>query len=599
MGWFSDLFEDEKLFGAVQCNPMTPLDTKKSGALLYAIETSALKIGYNEYRAQDAKMGSLKEINKVYKTGKDENRDFIFSGGGLDFMPTATVLSPRYKEGVNSLNDHNLTKISNKKLMKAMGLDMEALDSAMVGTSAVPVIGSKEWIPYRKSFIASGGSIDQEATFRSTMVNGMEEKREGMKDVQNMSVGYFGRIDKRLRVAPAAIYDTFLEAFMVSGKRGFTLTNKDIRTSYAVNEWYEVEMEGLIKGNDMGKLGYSKIELITAPIDKKMLAKGNILNSDDSGKLRDGMGFFEMLRAAMTSSFYVSIQVQTSSTTFKELLLGGLDQRTVVANKEQGTIVSSAMPPEDIREADGFDAEEYYLANSFIPLSKNSVSKVKLFQRANLLIECKGNLTQVLNIVDIPWYAQGWFKVVVFVVSMIINWFTFGVGGTALSFIIQMAIQMAVVYAISYLIKALVDAGIITSGWVAAILQIVLTVVAAYYGVPGITFDLTSMSVIMQLLEATGKAYAYEMQIESKNYKETMARIKKEKDKLDDLDDEFDKMHSSSLLGRLQLDLKRLLDAVDIPLFESRAEFLQRTTSMHLQTEALTISGLRTRLILP
>jgi len=586
--------------GAVVCNPINPLDAKKSGALMFAIERAALGIDYGQYRAQDAKMGSIKEINTVQRAGKKTSSDFTLKGNNeIGFMPTATVLNNEFPKGIARANEHNETKKNNQEIFKAMGLKLDSVDAAMVGTGAVPVIGSKEWVPIRKGFIAGGGSINQEAQFRSTMVAGMHDKQEGMEDVVGMTIGYFGRLDPKNRVVPAAMYHTFLQCLEVTDKLSFHITNKDLDLIYRLDEWYHLEVDGVIEGNDAGKVGYSVSKFVRHAIDPKKISGATVLNSNNSGKLQSGQSFGKTMMSAAKAGYYVTLQVQVTSTMYKELILGGLEQMTIVDNGKEATIVNSAFPSKAEKKADGFDFEEYYIGRTFIPLTKESLMKIKLFSRANLLIECKCSVVKVLNVREKKWYESVWFKVVMFVVAVVINYFFPG-GGTFLQALIQTAIQMLVVYAISYLIQALIDAGIITNGWVAAVLQAVLTVVAIYYGTPGaVNMDFTLMTTAMRMVEATGKAYAYELQIQKKEHREIMAELKKEKDKLDELDDEYEKLHTSSNLGRLALAAKRLLEEVDIPIFESRDEFLQRTMNAKPVTETITLNGLRTRLILP
>ena len=583
--------------GAVVCNPMTSLDAKKSGALMFAIEKAALDIDYGQYRAQDAKMGSIKEINSVQRVGKKEEAEFVLhKHEEISFMPTATVLNTQYPKGVARAGDENSTKKSNQAIMKAMGLKLDRVDASMVGTSSVPLIGTPEWVPLRKGFIAGGGNIADEGRFRASMVAGIADKREGMEDVVGMTIGYFGRLEPKNRVAPVAMYHTFLQCLETTGSLGFSISNRDLDLIYTLDEWYHIEVDGVIEGNTTSKVGYAVSKFVRHAIDVDMVNTATTINSNNSGKLQSGQSFGKTMMSAAKAGYYVTLQIQVTSTTYRELILGGLEQRTIVDNGKEGTIVNSAFPSKNEKEADGFDFEEYYMARTFIPLTKESLMKVKLFNRANLLIECKCTVVKVLNVREKKWYESVWFKVVMFVVAVVINYFT-GVGGTFLQALIQTAIQMLVVYAISYLIQALIDAGIITNGWVAAVLQVVLTVVAMYYGA-GVSMDMTLITTAMKLVEATGKAYAYELQIQKKEHRELMAKLKKEKDKLDELDDEYDKLHTSSNLGRLSLAAKRLLEEVDIPIFESREEFLQRTMNAKPVTEAININGLRTRLIL-
>ena len=579
--------------GVVICNPMTPLDAKKSGALMFAVEASALEIGYSEYRAQDSKLGATKEIRSAQRVGKQENGNFRLLGSDrLNFMPTATVMNIENPRGLSGADDSNLSKIRNQKIMKSMGLKMETLDNAMVKTSTVPVIGSKEWIPYRKAFIAAGGNIAGEGAHRSQLAIDAAEKEEGMKDVTNMSVGYFGRVDTKLRVAPMAMYHTFLACLLDASSKKFTIKNKDLTLEYEMQEYYHLERGGVIEGNTSGKAGYSRVYTEEYTPNSINVKGATVLAGSGPKSIPTGPGTPTNPIGKISNRSLV-IQVQVSNTSYREIVLGGLNQRTTVSDGKNKKEVNSAFPSKDEKKSKDFDFDDYYMQRSFIPLTKDSMLKVSLFRKANLLIECKCSVVQVVDVQKKPWWASGFFKVILFIASMVINYFFFGTG-TILQTLITTGIQMAIGYGVTYILQALVDAGIITNGWVAAVLEVV-AVASALYFATGINVDMTNITVVMKLLEATGKSYAYEMQMENKKYKEAMARIKKEKDKLDEMDDDYDKLHTSAKVGRLMLAAKRRLEEVDVPIFESRDEFLQRTTSMSLQTEDISFSGLMTR----
>ena len=560
---------------------------------MFAVESSVLDIGYSEYRAQDSKLGATKEIRAAQRVGKQERGNFRLLGSDrLNFMPTATVMNVDNPRGLSGADDSNQSKISNQKIMKAMGLKMETLDNAMVKTSTVPTIGSKEWVPYRKAFIASGGNIAGEVAYRSSLAIDAAEKEEGMKDVTNMSVGYFGRVDTKLRVAPLAMYHTFLDCLLDASSRKFTIKNKDLKLEYEMQEYYHLERGGIIEGNTTGKAGYSRVFVEEYTANSINVKGATVLAGSGPTTPPTGPGT-PTNPIVKVSNRSLVIQVQISSTSYREIVLGGLNQKTTVSNGKDKKEVNSAFPSKDEKKSKDFDFDEYYMQRSFIPLTKDSMLKVSLFHKANLLIESKCNVVQVVDVQKKPWWASGFFKVILFIASMVVNYFFFGTG-TVLQTLITTGIQMAIGYGVTYILQALVDAGIITNGWVAAVLEVV-AVAASLYFATGMNMDMTNITVVMKLLEATGKSYSYEMQMENKKYKEAMARIKKEKDKLDEMDDDYDKLHTSAKVGRLMLAAKRRLEEVDVPIFESRDEFLQRTTSMRLQTEDISFSGLMTR----
>ena len=545
---------------AVVCNSLSQVDSHKSGMLLYTIEASAIGIGYSEYRDQDIKLGATREINNVYSnTGKRMKSTTTSSSGNMDFMPIAAVQNETYSDGVEKAFKGSAIKEQSTKILKAMGLSLKNLTNTMVGTTSVPAIGTPEWLPYRRAHIASGGSISTEDTLRESMARGLGEKARGMKDVSNMSVGYFGRIDSTQSVAPVAMYYTILEMIDKSGN-SFSINNANLKASYTMAGFEHNDRSGSIS---------------SIPGKKPKVGTGKVTYHNGD----------------------VTIKVQVGVNKYKELILKQFAQQTTVSKDGQSKTVDSSKPSKDEQKATDFDMDKYYQERTFIPLTKTAMKKVGLFKRATLLMESKASVTQVMNVQDTPWYASTWFKIVVFVVTMVINYFIPG-AGQGLQFLINMAVQLAIGYAIHTIVQMLVKAGIITNAWVAMALEVGAMLVAGYFGLSTYKLDFTNPTTVGKLMEATGQAIKYQGIIDSNEYKDTQKELQEEQKRLDEQEVDQEDLHTPSGVARLQRRLSRMLDDIDIPILETPEQFRTRTTRLILETEPLTYNALKSQLAL-
>jgi hypothetical protein len=231
---------------------------------------------------------------------------------------------------------------------------------------------------------------------------------------------------------------------------------------------------------------------------------------------------------------------------------------------------------------------EAYIAESFIPLTKESMLKVKLLRRQNLLVECKSHFVQVVNVktIKLKWYQTGIFKAIVWIGVLVGSLLS---GGTLTGALVSMAIGMAVTYAVNIVIKVLVKIGIL-SGKFAMLILSGLAVAASYFA--GIPLDLTDISTVLQLVEATGKVYVEQTIQATKDYQQKADKLQEEQKKLDESLDEYDSMHLSSSIGQLSADLQRMVDAVTGPIIETRDEFLDRTLSTVAVTQELSGAAL-------
>jgi hypothetical protein len=218
-------------------NPLSNLSAKKSGVIQYAIVTSALDIGYTEYKKLDYKQGATREINKVHTVGVQTGYDVRFvalSGTDvtnplddydnastvrnykgveekLDFMPMCLVKSDEYPDGIVKASDSSPTKQKTLKVAKAMNVDLEEITESILGNKKVPQQGTAEWGKYASIYRSSGNDTKgSESAYRNDLVEKSKEKEDGMKDVTDISLGYYGTFHEESTVMPEALYYTLL-----------------------------------------------------------------------------------------------------------------------------------------------------------------------------------------------------------------------------------------------------------------------------------------------------------------------------------------------------------------------------------------------------
>jgi hypothetical protein len=238
--------------------------------------------------------------------------------------------------------------------------------------------------------------------------------------------------------------------------------------------------------------------------------------------------------------------------------------------------------------------KEAYIAESFIPLTRSSMMKVKMLRRSNLLIECKSYFIEAVNVhkQKIKWYQTKFFKAVLFVVGIVLAWV--GAGGVILVFLTNMAVGMVIAFALSKLMEVLVKMGIISNAFAIALVAVV-AVYGMAYGV-GLKMDFTLSTTIIRTVEATGKVYALQAVQETEEYQLKADKLKEEGKKLDEEMEKLDELNVSNNIGRLSADLQRMLDAVEGLFVETRDQFLARTLSTEVVTEELSGTALVNKL---
>jgi hypothetical protein len=618
-------------------NPLVPLNVKKSGILQFAITSSALKLNYTEYKKMDQKLGATHEIEKAHRVGKQLNAavryravstsgtyymrspltdyeaitDAIESEDGIssdiEFMPMLLVKSDDYPDGILNEPDTNQDKKDAVRLAKAMNTDLKDLTKALVEIPKIPPVGSTEWAKYSKQNRQSGeGKSD--TTYRRELVENTKERKKQQDDITDISIGYYGTFNPEATVMPEALYYTFLTCLEhtsynevktydysaneteIGKSRVFAIHGHLYGSLYTLNGYIHREVTGVVKGNSKKHLGFAKVSVHLNDEDPLDIAKGIVLHSDYS---EDNLPYYDKgtwydandTNSSSIPDMYVSIKVQITPTTYRELILVDLYQETVIEGKGRTRISNSG---NQSRNEKNLTWKEAYIAESFIPLTKESMLKVRLIRRQNLLIECKSHFTQVMNIqtVKLKWYQTGIFRAIVAITSIFITIIS---GGSLAGALVNLAIGMAVSFAVTAVVKVLVSIGILKGRWVIAILATVAAGVSYYAGVP---IDLTDITTVIQLTEATGKVYT-ELAIQAtKEYQQKVGKLREEQKALEETSNAYESMHLSSSIGQLSADLQRMLDAVTSPIMETRDEFLDRTLSTVAVTQELSGTAL-------
>jgi len=644
-----------KVSASCSVNMMSPLTSKASGILDFAIQSTALDIGYVEYRNKDYRLGFSREMTNAYRVGVVQNSDVHFenlgnddinnpvsdfndqstvrtydvtSSMGIGFMPIAEIKSDDNPDGVMNRGPNNRDRVKAELLGKAMNLDMKDITDSLLGNKRIPPQNSPDWAKYSKNYRDSGSELSETA-YRKKLVKDEKEKKKGMKDVTDVSVGYFGTFNPKATVMPHAMFYTFLKCLertsiiapnspgtpgnpaigkpgdpgyvpevpptapvAIGSGRKFRLKGSLYDAVYNLNGYILRERIGVVSGNTKRSRGYSKV-IVNLEHDVPLnINVGVVKHTDFKGT---NSPYFKKNDWEFTGitipDMYVTIQVQTSYNTYDELIMVDLYQETTIEGKGKTRRSNSG---NQSKQQKGMSWTEAYIAESFIPLTEFSMKKVKLFERGNLMTEAKCYFIQSVNVYKEKWYETAFFKALLFVAQIAMAVIP-GLQGGAVAIqtvLVKIATAMALSFAVNLLIQALVDMGIISSSLAIALIS--LTVVyGGAIGIGAINMDFTLMSTIMKVLEATGKVFAAETVRNNKEYEDKMKEIKEEEKRLDAKEDKLSDLHVPAGLGLLMLDLQRLLDSVDVPLNETRDEFIKRTTSMKLKTQAISYDGLK------
>lgn len=273
----------------------------------------------------------------------------------------------------------------------------------------------------------------------------------------------------------------------------------------------------------------------------------------------------------------VVIKVQVTPTKYRELILIDLNQQTVIEGKDTIRLGTSGRqePSED-----QMTWTESYIAESFIPLTKKSMLKVRTFDRARLIDETKAHFIQAVSHTYVPWYRY-YLSYIVIIITVI--YIALSEDATIGSLLWSFAKSLVVSAAIDEIVERLVDAGIITDDRVAAIVTVVATALVA--GDTSSSVSATWATTAVRVVEATGKVFQKELLLENRDYKKRMEELAEENAKI--LNGEVGLDYSYANVERIARRLRNMLEETEQPLLETTDEFLRRVLDTDPQIKQL------------
>jgi len=591
-----------KVHASVTVNPLQDFRGVSNTYGRYLAEQSLLDVDYTQYSRKDSKIGNTREITFTSNLGSnsmklialdpttadnptsiDTTQTEYSEYTHLDFQPLVEIKSDRHPLGLLKDPPNSKDRVKSERLLKAMNTTLERVSTSILDTSKIPAIGSNDWGKYGTAYRTSSelsGRYSSESSYRVGLVKDNKSKAKQLKDITDVSIGYFGTFNEKNTISPKATYYTFLSILnklpikntsnqVDKTARKFKLLSNLYEAVYTINGFIHREVVGKISN----KVGNSKI-LVELEDDKPLdTLEGSILHSDFD---RDNLPYFDRDQwsgEGLSNHFdmpkhYVSIQVQIEVNKYVELILVDLYQETTIEGNGISRVGNSGYLDSSQGE---LTWKEGFIAESFIPLTKYAMLKVKLFDRSRLIAESKCSFIQSINVTHIKWYQSGIIGAIVSVVSVLLSMYTLGVSITINSLVQTLLTGFVVGLASDMVIKILVDLDIISSSVGIALLALVGTYYAK--GILNLNLDLSLASTASQLVEATGKVYKEQTIKLSKEYKDKISKLEEEIGRLDGMTEEFITSNYSSIV----FSINRELDNLSIPLVETRDEFMART----------------------
>ena len=194
------------------------------------------------------------------------------------------------------------------------------------------------------------------------------------------------------------------------------------------------------------------------------------------------------------------------------------------------------------------------------PLSYNAIREVPLFKRERLMREALIIRISAINMQEVKWYQQGWFKIVMIIVALVLAYFT---GGQSIVAVLKALAVMVV----TQILLALVDNPVLR-----AIIMIIAIIYGGYSGGAGTwTFD-PSM-----LVEATGVVLQTKIAMDMMELQDEMRELMKE---MSEKQEEFRKM--SEEVGNDNYNKDFMLYAIGLSPVETQEDWVKRTLNSSL-----------------
>ena len=119
----------------------------------------------------------------------------------------------------------------------------------------------------------------------------------------------------------------------------------------------------------------------------------------------------------------------------------------------------------------GSDPEKPYSDVLMWPISVKSVEEVKIFKRERLIRECSMFYVAAVNMQEVKWYQQGWFRIVIVIVILVVTYITSGAGTKGV---------IAVLKAVSAIVVLNVISSLIDNPLIVAVLKAIITIYTGY-----------------------------------------------------------------------------------------------------------------------
>jgi len=213
------------------------------------------------------------------------------------------------------------------------------------------------------------------------------------------------------------------------------------------------------------------------------------------------------------------------------------------------------------------DDGEGYTDVIVFPISKYSVDQMPIFMRERLARECLCLIVDGIAVQEIKWYQKGFFKVLMFIVSIAMAWWSGGATMT-ISAVVTAVLEVAIAMAVAHLLSSVIDNPLL-----AALIVIVAALVFGDYS------NMTLMDKVGLAVEATGtylqKKMAQDMlklAEEAKVFQEEVSEAKKEMNKLEEES------------GLNHYDSKHILWLSTLPPYEEAEDFFSRALNRDLNT---------------
>ena len=475
-------------------------------------------------------------------------------------------------ESYAELPDDDYRKKRTNDALKTLNMDWEEITKKIVKPDDIgPIYNekgdvTKDFLPYYKNWKNSDSLQEKYPTIESyhaSLTDDLTEQRRSIPDISDIFIGmavtgetfgianvvalYFTLGDKILPFLtkhkksqdgyegfPPLTYSfeygsgyfegTHLPDFItVCGCSGFThvIRNGIVKNEFDDGEpkWKKLKSNWeMYRPTDINTVGEKDP-------DSPIFENKNIHYTETIPSLDEGDSIAETLynNEDTDASSVIIIQVQLTVDTYGEIRLYDYGtSHALTGNSGKLSIITGTVFGNENDIPDNPNQKTNFgLPLVWFPLSYKACKEVPFFQRERLLRE-----TVLLSIyaqkkIKVKWYQKGWFKVVLFIVSIILAIVT-GPGGFAAlaSFqtIVTTAFELAIINIVAYVVMNMIDNPVL--------LLVLMVIISAYNFQTGFTFDTSGLfdsaiALVTKVMNAAGMAI-------NKYYQNKLEELKEE-----------------------------------------------------------------------